>query len=285
MTDQDEILTTVGPASVLHRLALGVVVLDGLTSLTASGSTRVGRQVHRRLLGRGYRPSWPCLDLDRVGPGRFRIRHATALPHDVVLRFDDPTRRYVPRRVSIPLWPLTDVSDDSPGNYVPVGSRTLRLWLHPGAAYPLPRSSTVVRGRVTRDGLPVRWARVDATDGAGNVHLGRTHGNDRGEFLLVLGDVNQNPLESTVGIALTVSGPPVATPPDEVAEDPLADLPVEPVARPGVPPLPADLDNPVLRGVTDPPGYVANTAPSTHLTVPVGAELVLTQDVDFTPQP
>lgn len=284
MSQQDTIETSVGPVPVLHRLALGLVARDGVTSRGVAHGLRAGWEPHPRLLPRGRPGWWPCVDLEGLGGGRFRLRAAPARPDIVVVRLYDPARRYVPRRLEVTLWPYAALVVQPPGNDVPVASRTLPVWLAPGAAYPLPRGATAVRGRVVRDGSPARWARVVAI-GPGNAVLGRAQVDDRGEFLLLLADTNQNPVQSTVGVDLRVRGP--AGPPalHDRDGDLLGDLVAEPVVRPANPPAPGDLDNPVLRGVTPPPGYVANAAPDVHVTVNVGEELVLRTDVPFEPQP
>ena len=56
---------------------------------------------------------------------------------------------------------------------------------------------------------------------------------------------------------------------------------VEALTRSANPPAPQDLDNDVLRGRSMPPGYRANTAAVPQLSVPVGAELILTTDIPF----
>jgi hypothetical protein len=282
MTPQDTIETSVGPVPVLHRLALGLLARDAVTSRGVADGLRAGWEAHRRLVPRGHPIWWPCVDLERVGGGRFRLRATPARPGVVVVRLVDLARRYVPRRLEVTLWPYDALVDPLPANQVAVASRTLPVWLAPGAAYPLPRGATAVRGRVARAGAPVRWARVVAV-GPGNAVLGRAHADDRGEFLLLLGETNQNPVQSTVDVDLRVRGPVAAPAPGP--EDPFADLPAEPVPRPANPPAAGDLDNPLLRGVTPPPSYAANAAPVVHLSVDVGAELTLRDDVPFDPQP
>lgn len=274
MTPPDVIETSVGPVAVLHRLVLGLVVRDAVTSYGVAPGVRAGWEPDPLRLPRGHRPWWPCVDLEPVGAGRFRLRETPPRPATVVLRLHDPARRWVARRIELTL----------PSTAVPVPSRTVPLWLSPGAAYPLPRGATAVRGRVARDGVPVPWARLVAV-GPGNAVLGRAHADDRGEFLLRLAETNQNPVQSSVPVELRVRGPvavPVPRPPDG---DPLADLVAEPVPTPSVPPVASDVDGPLLRGEVPLPGFVANQAAALTPTVPVGAELVLSDDVPFDPGP
>ena len=280
--------TATGQVNVLHRLALGVECLDTLSDRLTLTPLRVGRQAAGRLLPRGVDPGWPCLDLEASGPARFKLRFQSSLSETgkgVVVRLDDPARRYVPRRVTVHPWPLAQLDETTGQPYVPVRSRLLRVWLWPGAAYPLPQGTTVIRGRVVHKSRPVRWARLVAM-GPTNEVAGRAHADDRGEFLLVITDPAQNPLQSTVPVDVSVQAPKAQDPPDPV--DPLdrcADLVVEDVPRSAAPPAPTDLDNDVLRGSAVPAGYSANTHSPRHLTVPVGAELTLTDDIVFDPQP
>jgi hypothetical protein len=274
--------TALGPVTVLHRLALGVECLDALVDRLVLTSVRVGRQAPGRVLPRPLDPTWPCLDLERSGPARFKLRHHGLMPAELTVRVDDPTRRYVPRRFTVHPWPVAALDETNGQPYVPVRSRLLRTWLWPGSAYPLPRGTTVIRGRVVHDARPARWARLVAMGPTGQV-AGRAHADDRGEFVLVVTDPDQNPLQSTIAVDVRVVASKTPAPVDPL--DRCADLVVEDVARSSVPPTPAELDNDVLRGVALPSGYVANTHAPRHLTAPVGAELTLTEDVVFDPQP
>lgn len=273
----DTIETSIGPVPVLHRLALGLIAHDVVTDRGTTGPLRVGWEAVGHLLPQGREAWWPCVDFERVGGGRFRLRATPRRPDQLTVRLYDPSRRYVPRRLGVTLWPYTALVDPVPANLIAVAARTLPIWLFPGAAYPVSPGTTAVRGRITRQGVPLPWARVNAVDGGGAI-LGRAHGDDRGEFLMLIGDTNQNPLQSTVTVNLVVRGPGGPPPPA-----PVLDPPIEPVARPSNPPLPADLDNPLLRGRTTPAGHVANTAVIPPLVVKVGEEIVLPTDVPFNP--
>src|SRR6185436_13476384 len=120
----------------------------------------------------------------------------------------------------------------------------------PGAAYDFSATTTGLRGRVTRGGKPMRWARVVAVLDGTTVVVGRAHGDDRGEFLLLInaavttGSATPKPLN----IDVTVLGPaaaPTPSSPDLPKLDPLWDLPLEFLAAPGV-------DDPVATGVQPP---------------------------------
>jgi hypothetical protein len=276
------ITTVVGPAHVMHRLALGVEALDAIRGRRVNQPLRVGREVAATV---GGTLAFPCISLMPTGTGRFKLNRAADVPSKIRLRIDDPTRQVTPRRFDLTLWrpAETDGIDETPpvGSYVPVASRLLRAWLLPGSAAQLPRGTTAIRGRVVRDGNPVRWPRIRAYADA-NVLVGWAHGDDRGEFVLVITDTaTPPPVEGTVDVTLAV----VAPPPPAAAPDPddrLADLVVETVPRSAAPPGPNDLDNGLLRGRVKPPGYNASTSPEPTVTVPVGELLTLPADIVFT---
>jgi len=274
--------TSVGTADVLHRLALAVETVDAVTRRPTRA--RAGREVPARLLGPVVNPSWRCLDLETNGRGRSVLRHGLGVPAQVTLRIADPARRFVPRRFRIPLWTAGDVSaaDASPpsGPYIPARSRLLRPWLLPGAGYPLAGGATAVRGRITRAGLPVRWARITAR-GPGNALVGWAHGDERGEFLLIVTHTGllPPPAPSTMEIDLVVSAG-LQLPATEA--DRYGDLVVEVVPRFVVPPNAGDLDNNVLRGVARPTGYTDSTAVPTHVVTEIGAVTTLPHAIEFT---
>jgi hypothetical protein len=292
------IQTAAGSAVVTHRLALAVEVYDAVTSRLADAPVRVGREAAGHLTaGPGEQlpdPGWPCQDLERSGKARFKLRRAPQLPAVITLRIDDPARRFVPRRVSITLWSEvdTEAADQHPpaGAYVPVNSRLLRIWLAPGSAYPLPRGATAIRGRVLRGAAggvlspdhPVRWPRVTAT-GPGNALVGWTHGDERGEFLLLVTSAGNLPplADAQFSVDIDVVGRPSAqTPPPDPA-DRCADLVAENIPRSSAPPAAGDLDNDLLRGRAVPPGYAAGSSPRPHWTVQVGSLSGTGTDIPF----
>ncbi len=142
-------------------------------------------------------------------------------------------RRYVPRRLRIPLL-AGDQAD-----LRPYAHRVRRPALFPGAAYDAAESSTGMRGRVERAGEPVRWARVEALDPGSGQTVGSAHCDDRGEFLLLLesraappGDLT-NPF--TLDLRAYAPKPPVPAVTDAVKQcDPLWDLPLEEAPAPGM---------------------------------------------------
>lgn len=276
--------TVVGPADVLHRLALVVECVDSVIQRRISTRVRIGREVSPLLLPAGYEPSWPCLDLIPRGPGRAMILFDWRTPtKKVPIRIVDRERRYVPRRFELPPWKLAEIiAAEAAPPVVPAGSRLLRPWLSPGSAYQTARSTTAIRGRVVNGGTAVRWARLTAI-GPGNQAVGWAHADERGEFLLVVADTGTlpPPAPSELAIDLRVTAPDPKQPPPP-SDDAYADLVVEELPRSANPPTPNDLDNSVLRGRATPAGYVANTAAVPQLTVPVGRELALTTDIPFT---
>jgi hypothetical protein len=112
---------------------------------------------------------------------------------------------------------------------------------------------------------------------------GRAHADDRGEFVLVITDPDQNPVQRTVTVDVSVIAP--KNPPAVDPLDRCADLVIENVPRSNSPPSAADLDNPVLRGTARPLSYAANVHNPAQLIVTIGAELILTEDIVFDPQP
>ena len=163
----------------LHTLALGIEPLDVMCGrrlirpihvdieAEPPGPLRGPRDSYRR-------PSWPHAPrpvATRHDSGVHVILAHHALPAGVDLRFYEHERVYVPRRIRVPL-----------AHY-----REIRPTLFPGAAYPLASRATGLRGRVVRtvlDGTPVAWARVVAS--INDQDIAYAHGDDRGEFLLIL---------------------------------------------------------------------------------------------------
>lgn len=200
--------------------------------------------------------------LPRVRPnhaGRFALAFGRPLIDEpqarIVVRLVDPSRRWVPRRLSIPVPTLDAVvdaeeaHDQDPAS--PLAPRACQPALFPGAAYGEAAGATIVRGRVRwADLSPARWVRVVATtrdpvaivDGDGNVVdserpiIGRAHGDDRGEFLLVVGPLPKELAtvrSQTVDLSIEVrarpepaAGVPVTSPTGS-RSDPLWHLPVE----------------------------------------------------------
>jgi hypothetical protein len=217
----------------VDRLILGIEPTD------AQRGTRIAHPIDVVLDKRSFSPAPPFGEAwlgfgDPIGARRViarhhSCRHALVFPPDVTspiaIRMYDRARRFVPRRISYPV--PANIAVASPP------SRVRRPALFPGAAYDVAQTATGIRGRVTwrqpaANEVPARWVRVEAR--AGGQVVGRAHGDDRGEFVLLLrpeaGGLGDLP--SPLVAQVTVFGPPaaVAVAPD----DPLSDLPVETLA-------------------------------------------------------
>jgi hypothetical protein len=262
------------------RLQLGVEPVDAL----GSPGSPLGIAVHSEDVPRPYplpagwtaeRDASAGLPALRRGPsGRFalpfRVRAPVSggrtPPTQVLLRLVDPRRGFVPRRLSVPVPTLSQVlaaeaaRDRDPS--VPLVARACRPVVFPGAAYGVPAGATLLRGRVTRkaDGAPVPWARVEATVGVPPLKAWWAHGDEQGEFVLVVGtlpDTLARLSSRTVDLALTVHSrpfPPDGTPVDSptgTRADPLWHLPVETLGS-------LDPGDPVARGVAVPSGYASS---------------------------
>lgn len=181
----------------------------------------------------------------------------------VRLRFFENFRRFVPRLIS---FPILTVQQAEALNY---RNRVRRPLLFPGAAYDVASGSTGLRGRVERNGAPVRWARVVATLPGNGTVVGRAHGEDRGEFLLLIdstaspvGDL-LDPLTVRVDVfAPTVT--PVPVPADLPSLDPMWDLPEESALA--LDPNDPETD-PVSAGEVLPAGYTATTGRNVDLSL------------------
>jgi hypothetical protein len=245
-----------------HQLALGVQCVDVLTQAPLASGT--GRGVALELASIGSRPWVQRLEVHSQGrhalrmAGRYSklvlraIELGDPLGHEISVGTD--SRVVVPRRVS--LTPVISAGLPTAGL---INART--VWLYPGAAYPLPGKATGLRGRIRRDlgaGVikAVPWARVVITRaGAGapnfaaETKLAWAHGDDRGEFLAVLGKdavTGGAALPAQLNLHVWVFLPPLTTVWD--ATQPLASLPLEVGGT--------DSLNDVLRGRALPASYV-----------------------------
>ncbi|MFN0123896.1 MAG: hypothetical protein ACKV2V_25620 [Blastocatellia bacterium] len=227
---------------IIQRLAMGIEPMD------AASSRRLGFALQ-------VRPDRPAAGGPRIEAhtsGNYAIRYPIApnpnAPGHLRIRVfdaDAPTsrtardrRRIVPRRLEIPLLALAEIKTREQAGDTALMERIRRPAFFPGAAWPLPPGVTALRGRVVRGGQPMRWARVIARLGTKTV--GHAHGDDRGEFLLLirfqpdpdLDEIIPNPLAN---VRVTVFGPaaaPVPATPDLPLLDPLWDLPVEKLITP-----------------------------------------------------
>jgi hypothetical protein len=294
------------PVEPVHRLALAVTPIDALRRGPVSARVRVGREVNRPPTRRRRRGGVidplardDDIALEARGMSAFTLLHRLYLPPaspntpevgEAVIRLADPTRRYVPRRITVPLWSRHRVEqadfDPSTGTYIPAAERSIGPWLFPGSAYQPTPGTTGLRGRLVRGGQQLRWPRVEAL-GSANEVLGRAHGDDRGEFLLVIpttGNIPPPPPSTLpIRLAVWVPPPPPQPPGQQIAEDdPLSDLEPEDAVRrdPGAPP--GSVDSAVLHGDVIPPTYqLATFISSPAVTLTVGELLVQTVPFDL----
>lgn len=232
---------------VVHRLALGIETIDAGTA----------RPVQRALAAEfhdtraGARP----LRASRRDSGRWALLHDAGVGPAADVLLADARRRFVPRLLRYPI-PVPAAADASPP-----GHRIRRPLLFPGAAYDAGLTGTGLRGRVERGGEPARWVRVEARLAAGNglgPVIARAHGDERGEFLLLVGPdaAAGAELPATIRVRLTVRArPSEPTPADPhlPLRDPLWDLPREDAPAPGV-------DDAVSSGAVAPASHTSTLA-------------------------
>ena len=215
--------------------------------------------------------------MDRHPSSHYVLLHGRSVSVPVTVRLFDRRRTFVPRRLLIDVPSEATVSAPETNAAlvpVPLWRRVLRPRLFPGAAYDVTSTATGLRGRVLRAGDPMRWARVVATLAGTNEVVGRAHGDDRGEFLLLL---NFEPRPNRIWnpsdplpVAIDVWGPdprptPPAAEPSLPRVDPLWDLPIEePQIRP-----PGTRD-PVEDGTEPPGGYRATAGGPVDVKLPLG---------------
>jgi hypothetical protein len=255
------IATNVWDVVMPRRMALAVECIDSTTRRIITTPVRIEAEESG-------------VSFAAQGVGRAVMSHSRRrTPATLKVRIDDPTRQFAPRRLTIPLWTLAEVNR----SFVPAESRLLRPWLLPGSAYPLVRGTTALRGRVETNGAPVRWPRIVARDSA-NATVGWAHGDERGEFVLVLEIPYVLPsLPDTFDVTLVVSAPAVRAKP---SDDPLGDLVVERVLRPLAPPSPTPDEQRLLQGRAIPPGYRTASVPGSF-TARLGVLTALDTPVPF----
>ncbi|HEV7745447.1 MAG TPA: hypothetical protein VGO56_10665 [Pyrinomonadaceae bacterium] len=240
---------------IIHRLALGIEPIDAQCGRRLSYSLQVGYDFAQLGL--------PRPPIERHISNLFSLRYQPGLKSPVDVRvfdlqqpFYDPKydrRRIVPRRLSIPVLSLSAVESAEKIDRQQFRRRIRRPVFFPGAAYDVGVTATALRGRVTRSGKAMRWARVVARLAGQTLVVGRAHGDDRGEFFLLVNanSVSGSSLPNPLNVDVEVSGPttePVPNPPNQEELDPLWDLPLEMLATAGS----AD---PVATGETLPADY------------------------------
>jgi len=162
----------------LHRLAIGLEIVDYCKA------TRIASRIAVSVDASAPRP-----DFRRHNSCVHALVYSANVRSPVELRLVDDTRRFVPRRLRLPIATEEEVSQgDPPTSPVPAARRTWRPVLFPGAAYDVSSSATGLRGRAEVDGKPLRWTWVVARLQSTGEVVGRAQGDDRGEFLLVVFD-------------------------------------------------------------------------------------------------
>jgi hypothetical protein len=272
-----QIADTVPVEEIRHRLTLGLSLVDALTGIGAAPPLRadletIGPYAFPATIGADRQ----AMRFEMHGAAKHAVRYAGRIrklidkavarpaaptmsvriyaPLDATQSGYDPARearRYVPRRLRL----LPAMDGDQPA---PTPDNIRSCWLWPGSAYPKPAAATAIAGRVLRGpsvaaATPIPWARVFATTppaavvfDADNV-VGVGHGDDRGEFLMMLQQsaVQGAALSNPVSVRLWAFVPPVTPPPDP--RDALAGLPIEDAG--------VDTTSDVLSGRVAPPGY------------------------------
>jgi hypothetical protein len=140
-------------------------------------------------------------------------------------------------------------------------ARQVNPWLLPGPAYEPTPGTTGLRGTLLRGTTPVKWPRVRAL-GPANEVLGHAHGDDRGEFLLLLestGTIPPPPPSSLpIRLAFWVLDPSSQEPKDQRIDDQdsLRDLVIEDAVRRDEGAPPGSVDEVALRGKAIPLAYL-----------------------------
>ena len=268
---------------IVHRLALGIEPMD------AEHDARLRYQL-QAVYDDATAVGPP---LERHNSNLFALRYQKGVKTSLDLRFFDATertyhprhdrRRIVPRRLRIPLLTLSEVETQEQVAQQGFARRIRRPFFFPGAAYSVEPMATALRGTVLRNDQPLRWVRVEARIPGKPPVVGRAHGDERGEFLLVIairaaefkalgldpvliGADEKKPHE--VELEIKIFGPtvaPIPNPIDLPTRDPLWDLPLETLSPPGT----AD---PVAAGVNVPSGYVELATPLVNFTIGRGRE-------------
>lgn len=214
-----------------HRLALGVIPTDAVTEDRLIRAIVVARELD------GGRELAPLL---AHASGRYILLDPGRLGERVVLRLVDHDRRWIPRRLAIPLPAADDTS---------VIRRAREPVLFPGVCWHLGGGATALRGWVLRGAQRVRWAWIEAREPGEQRVATRTRADDRGEFLLVIRHDTIGPmisLPASLDIELRAYGPSNASRPVAASGDPLWDLPIEQLTEPGAPDPVAVADRPQL---------------------------------------
>jgi hypothetical protein len=255
-------------ATVVTRLAAGIEPRDAL---------RLSRVAAPLELLVEKPAGLPDVELLRHPSSRWALRYVPRLPATVDVLIRDPRRCYVARRLRLPIpAEAAVIAAEDAGSHVPASERTWRPALFPGAAYPVSPFATGLRGLARRAGKAARWVRVEAIAPATNTVIARAHGDDRGEFLLLLPPLASAPadLPDTIQVTIEVRGPKPAPAAPAGPLDPHWDVPRELLAAPGP-------DDPVSRGVQPPAGYQPGASASATLDLVPGRIATLIPPFDL----
>ena len=260
-------MSTVANTNLQKRLLLGISPVDSVRLRDLRFPVRVELETDvphrsgltaRQFSHNQYPVRRKVEGLTRHPGGRYSLHYYPAATQQVTLRFYEPHRSYVPRRIRFPLVTLEQIlatEETQAADYLQ--SRVKYPVLFPGAAYPLTSRATGLRGLVIQNEEIVRWAVIELlAEGDPGQVLARARGDDRGEFLLLLppSAVPDVALSETVTFDLRVWARATALVPNPIdiaSQDPYWDLPIEEVVDP-------QADDDVSRGHLVPDGYVAS---------------------------
>jgi hypothetical protein len=249
------------PIDVLHRLALGVELIDAVTQSPVTGRVEVFRESQPRDLSADFvaesQPDGSVLwrhrtkhytvkpqmaPLDASGTSRFKMRYTDSpltngRPQHVSLRVVDSDGVIVPRRIAVTVRSRRDVEkgDEPLGTPIAAVRRTLRLAVFPGAGYQVPTGATALRGQIFANGTPVAWARVRLVGGNAGELVAIGFGDALGQFLLVAPNrapgTNHRPVLKRLRLEVEAPAPPPLVaepfePRDSAFIDRLAFLPI-----------------------------------------------------------
>lgn len=250
---------------VQKRLLMGIAPIDAISQQDLRFPVRVDLETitpHLSALKEGeyshrqYALSNTPKGFSRHPSGRYSLHYFPTASDQAQLRIYDLYRRYVPRRLLMPLVTIEQillVEENQLQNYL--DQRIAYPLLYPGAAYPIHTRATGLRGRILQNDLPLRWAFIEARSSTdSNLVVARAKGDDRGEFLLQIppSAVPDISLSESFTLDLLVWARPlplVSASPEVASIDPYWDAPIEIV----VDQLP---DDSVTSGIAIPGDYV-----------------------------
>jgi hypothetical protein len=228
---------------VQKRLLMGIAPVDAISQQDLRFPVRVDLETispHLSALNDGeyshrqYAMTSAPKGFSRHPSGRYSLHYFPTASDQAQIRIYDLHRRYVPRRLLMPLVTIEEIllaEQNQVQNYL--NQRIAHPLLYPGAAYPIHTRATGLRGRILQNDIPVRWAFIEARSGTDfNLVVARAKGDDRGEFLL------QIPPSAVPDISLSESftfdlliwarpQPLVPVPVDVASIDPYWDAPIE----------------------------------------------------------